>query len=90
MDTYLLLDDFGRIGQAWGLRDGHCREAYPLSSAQDCSPHLHLNMRTLRPFAGLRMVRTSAGLLAQALHARIGFGSKLVKTSFLNSLFTPL
>jgi hypothetical protein len=64
---------------------------YSLPSVQRCSPHWHLNMRTVRPFRGLSMVRSSAGFSPQWLHSRTGLGSKLEKTSFLNSLFmTPI
>jgi hypothetical protein len=56
-----------------------------LSSAQLCSPHLHLNMRTVRPFRGLSIVRSKAGFSPQLLHAGTRLGSKLEKTSFLNS-----
>jgi hypothetical protein len=62
------------------------QRSYPLSSDQVCSPHLHLNMRTVRPFREFSMVRTCAGFSPQSLHVRIGLGSKLEKTSFLNSL----
>ena len=51
------------------------RRPYFLSSAQVCSPHSHLNMRTVRPFRGLSMDRTGAGLLPQWLHDLIGLGS---------------
>jgi hypothetical protein len=62
------------------------RRPYALSSAQVCSPHSHLNIRTVRPFRGLSIVRSSAGFSPQWLHVRTGLGSKLEKTSFLNSL----
>jgi hypothetical protein len=65
----------------------HMRRPYALSSVQRCSPHWHLNIRTVRPFRGLSMVRSSLGFSPQRLHARTGLGSKLEKTSFLNSLF---
>ena len=58
-----------------------------LSSDQVCSPHPHLNMRTVRPFCGLSIFKTSAGFSPQWLHAGIGLGSNLEKTSFLNSSF---
>jgi hypothetical protein len=61
---------------------------YALSSDDVCSPHSHLNMRTLRPFVGLSIDRTMAGFLSHWLHVRIGLGSKLEKNSFLNSSFT--
>jgi hypothetical protein len=67
-------------------RGRQLRRPYALSSVQRCSPHWHLNMRTVRPFRGLSMVRSSAGFSPQWLHVRTGLGSKLEKTSFLNSL----
>jgi hypothetical protein len=48
---------------------------YALSSDQVCSPHSHLNMRTVRPLWGSSMVRTIAGFLSQELHTLIGLGS---------------
>jgi hypothetical protein len=44
-------------------------------------------MRTVRPVLGVSIFRRSLGFLPQLLHAGIGFGSKLEKTSFLNSSF---
>jgi hypothetical protein len=74
-----------RIGR--GYRRVEAAKPQALSSAQLCSPHSHLNIPTVRPFTGLSIVRTSAGLALQLLHVRIGWGSKLEKTSFLNSSF---
>jgi hypothetical protein len=68
-------------------RGRQLKRPYFLSSDQDCSPHSHLNMRTVRPLWELSIVRTSEGFLPQRLHARTGLGSKLEKISFLNSLF---
>ena len=59
---------------------------YALSSDHVCSPHSHLNMRTVRPLWGLSIVLTKAGFLSHWLQALNGAGSKLEKTSFLNSL----
>jgi hypothetical protein len=44
-----------------------------------------LNMRTVRPLSESSIDRTCAGFSPQWLHTRIGLGSKLEKTSFLNS-----
>jgi hypothetical protein len=44
-------------------------------------------MRTVRPFWVLSIFRMSLGFSPQWLHAGRGLGSKLEKTSFLNSLF---
>ena len=70
-----------------GYRRAEAAKPQALSSAQLCSPHSHLNIRTVRPFTGLSIVRISAGFALQLLHVRIGLGSKLEKTSFLNSSF---
>jgi hypothetical protein len=43
-------------------------------------------MRTVRPLWGLSIVLTKAGFLSHWLQALNGAGSKLEKTSFLNSL----
>src|SRR4051812_48876459 len=59
--------------------------AYCLSSVQVCSPHSHLNMRTVRPFTVLSIVRIMSGFLPQMPQALTGLGSYLEKTSFLNS-----
>jgi hypothetical protein len=70
-----------------GMKRGRqLRRPYFLSSDHVCSPHLHLNIRTVRPVWELSMVRTCAGFSPHWLHARIGLGSKLENTSFLNSL----
>jgi hypothetical protein len=70
----------------WAMPRGQLRAPYTLSSDHVCSPHSHLNMRTVRPLWELSIVRTSAGFLSHWLHVRIGLGSKLENTSFLNSL----
>src|SRR4051794_26232505 len=82
-----------RIGESALLPGAHesgrqLRRPYCLSWDHVCSPHSHLNMRTVRPFTGLSIVRTVAGFLPQMPHALIGLGSKLEKTSFLNSSLT--
>jgi hypothetical protein len=43
---------------------------YSESEAQVCSPHWHLNMRTMRPFAESSIVLTSWGWAPQRLHLR--------------------
>ena len=70
-----------------GVRNAAASSPYALSSDQVCSPHAHLNMRTVRPFWGLSILRSSVGFSPQLVHVRTGLGSKLEKTSFLNSSF---
>jgi hypothetical protein len=60
---------------------------YVLSLDHVCSPHSHLNMRTVRPFCELSIVRTKTGFLSQWPHTGTGLGSKRENTSFLKSLF---
>jgi hypothetical protein len=60
--------------------------SYALSSDQVFSPHSHLNIRTVRPLWGLSIFKRSLGL-SPHWHVGTGFGSKLEKTSFLNSSF---
>ena len=64
-------------------RGRQLRRTYCLSSDQVCSPHSHLNMRTVRPFTGLSIVRSMDGFLPQMPQALTELGSKLEKTSFL-------